>query len=161
MLSGDVMPVSIGHSKVLIPNFEKGDGLVTVVVNCAICGVGQETILVATTNREAFEETLRTGKLVLWSRSRNKRWAKGEESGNTYSVEQILIDCDGDALIYNVTPDKPDTVMCHTGSVSCFSRTILDNPVYEDQQSPRPKFSKDELLHTELLEVDRTIVDWC
>lgn len=104
---------------VLRPNFEKRDGIVTVVVQELSTGV---ILMVAFTNEECWKETLQTGKLVLYSTSRRKRWMKGESSGNTFDVAAIHIDCDGDAMIYHVK--QSDNVACHTDAKTCFYRTI-------------------------------------
>ena len=72
----------------------------------------KEVILIAYTNEEAFLETVRTKKLVLWSTSRNKLWFKGAESGNTFTVVNIFVNCEQNSLVYSVTPDKGN--ICHT-----------------------------------------------
>lgn len=72
----------------------------------------KEVILIAYTNEEAFKETVRKKKLVLWSTSRNKLWFKGAESGNTFTVEHIFVNCEQNSLVYQVTPDKGN--ICHT-----------------------------------------------
>ncbi|MCM1330219.1 MAG: hypothetical protein NC253_12365, partial [Ruminococcus sp.] len=74
--------------------------------------ITKEVILIAYTNEEAFLETVRRKKLVLWSTSRNKLWFKGGESGNTFSVEHIFVNCEQNSLVYQVTPDKGN--ICHT-----------------------------------------------
>ncbi len=72
----------------------------------------KEVILIAYTNEEAFKETVHQKKLVLWSTSRNKLWFKGAESGNTFTVEHIFVNCEQNSLVYQVTPDKGN--ICHT-----------------------------------------------
>lgn len=74
--------------------------------------ITKEVILIAYTNEEAFFETVRKKKLVLWSTSRNKLWFKGAESGNTFTVEHIFVNCEQNSLVYQVTPDKGN--ICHT-----------------------------------------------
>ena len=68
-----------------------------------------------------FRETLQTGEAVYWSTSRKERWKKGESSGNTQKVRGILIDCDGDAVIYLV---EQTGGACHTEAWSCFYRNV-------------------------------------
>jgi phosphoribosyl-ATP pyrophosphohydrolase/phosphoribosyl-AMP cyclohydrolase len=68
-------------------------------------------------NREALETTLSSGRLHYWSRSRERLWMKGEESGNTLDLVSLHADCDGDAVLARVTPAGPT---CHTGERSCF-----------------------------------------
>ena len=83
-----------------------------------------EVLMVAYMNRESVAKTLATGKTWFWSRSRQKYWMKGESSGNTQEVEDVLYDCDADTLL--VLVDQTG-VACHTGQRSCFSRS-LSNP---------------------------------
>lgn len=74
--------------------------------------ITKEVILIAYTNEEAFTETVLQKKLVLWSTSRNKLWFKGVESGNTFTVDHIFVNCEQNSLVYQVTPDKGN--ICHT-----------------------------------------------
>jgi len=105
-------------------DFEKSGGLVTAIAQDATSG---EILMVANMNREAFARTLELGQVVYWSRSRNQLWHKGEESGNVQQVKEILIDCDGDALLIKV--DQVGGAACHTGTRSCFFRRISDGAV--------------------------------
>ena len=105
-------------------DFEKSGGLVTAIAQDAASG---EILMVANMNREAFARTLELGQVVYWSRSRKKLWHKGEESGNVQQVKEILIDCDGDALLIKV--DQVGGAACHTGTRSCFFRRISDGGV--------------------------------
>ncbi len=93
-------------------------GLVTVVAQDHRTG---EVRMVAHADQEALELTLATGKATFWSRSRERLWIKGEESGNTLSVLEVWIDCDADCVLYLVEPAGPS---CHTGAPSCFYRRI-------------------------------------
>ena len=74
-------------------------------------------------NREALERTLRSGQVWFWSRSRGDFWRKGETSGNTLEVVDVLVDCDGDTLLVRVRPHGPT---CHTGAESCFHRRLTE-----------------------------------
>ncbi len=94
-------------------------GLITAVTVDADSG---EVLMVAFMNREALEKTITTGKATYWSRSRNKFWIKGEESGHTQQVREVLIDCDQDAVIVKV---RQSGVACHNGYRSCFYRRIV------------------------------------
>ncbi|MEN2983183.1 MAG: bifunctional phosphoribosyl-AMP cyclohydrolase/phosphoribosyl-ATP diphosphatase HisIE [Thermus sp.] len=98
--------------------FDPG-GLVPVVVQDARTG---EVLTLAYANREALEETLRTGQSTFYSRSRGRLWRKGETSGNTQEVVEVLLDCDGDAVVYRVIPQGP---ACHTGERTCFHHPLL------------------------------------
>lgn len=104
---------------VLMPNFEKRGGLVTVVVQDRNT---KEILMVAFTNLAGFLETLATGETVFYSTSRGKRWKKGETSGNTQLVHSVRIDCDGDAIIYMV--NQRGEGACHTGNRTCFYRSV-------------------------------------
>ena len=90
------------------------NGLVPVVTQDA---TSNEVLTLAYANREAVEKTLQTGEAHYYSRSRRKLWRKGETSGNTQSVVEVRLDCDGDALLYRVDPAGP---ACHTGERTCF-----------------------------------------
>jgi phosphoribosyl-AMP cyclohydrolase len=83
-----------------------------------------EVLMVAYMNREALQKTLETGKAHYWSTSRNKLWLKGESSGHTQDVQEILTDCDEDAVLLKV---KQNGGACHEGYYSCFFRKIGDN----------------------------------
>lgn len=90
------------------------NGLLPVVTQDARSG---EVLMVAFANREALENTLQTGEMVYWSRSRQELWHKGATSGNVQRLVSLHADCDGDALLARVQPLGP---ACHTGDRSCF-----------------------------------------
>jgi phosphoribosyl-AMP cyclohydrolase len=79
-------------------------------------------LTVAWMNRQALEKTAETKEAVYWSRSRNKLWRKGEESGNTQKVREIRIDCDADAILLRV--EQVGGIACHTGRETCFFRKL-------------------------------------
>lgn len=81
-----------------------------------------DVLMLAWMNREAFEETLRTGNVCYYSRSRRKLWRKGEESGNVQKLLSIYFDCDGDTLLLKVI--QVGGAACHEGFRSCFFRRI-------------------------------------
>ena len=99
-------------------DFNKSGGLVPAIAQDADSG---KVLMLAYVNKEAFDYTLKTGKATYWSRSRNKIWCKGEESGNFQEIVDILIDCDLDTLIYKVN-QKGLGAACHDGYESCFYR---------------------------------------
>jgi phosphoribosyl-AMP cyclohydrolase len=103
-------------------DFEKSGGLVPAIAQDA--GTG-EILMLAWMNREAFEETIRTGRAVYFSRSRNKLWRKGEESGHVQTVHGIFVDCDADTILLKVT--QLGGAACHEGFKSCFFRELKDN----------------------------------
>jgi len=90
-------------------------GLVPVIAQ----EVGSKDILMmAWMNRDALLATLRLGEAVYWTRSRQKLWHKGEESGHTQKIKEIRLDCDGDTILLLV--EQKDGIACHTGEHSCF-----------------------------------------
>ena len=99
-------------------NFEKGNGLVTIVTQDARSGA---VLMIAHADREALERTIETGEMHYRSRTRGL-WHKGATSGNTQRVIALLPDCDGDAVLARVTPAGP---ACHTGATSCFGADAL------------------------------------
>ncbi|MDD5110247.1 MAG: phosphoribosyl-AMP cyclohydrolase [Patescibacteria group bacterium] len=105
----------------LRPNFAKRGGLVTVVAQ-DVCT--KEVLMVASANEEAWRKTLETGIAHYWSTSRNRLWKKGEESGHVQIVLRVLVDCDGDAVLYLVEPKGP---ACHTAQRSCFYRDAVSD----------------------------------
>lgn len=99
-------------------DFAKGDGLIPVIVQDVKT---REILTLAYTNKESLLLTKKTGNSWFWSRSRNKLWMKGEESGNIQKVKEILVDCDYDSIIYLVEPTGP---ACHTGERICFHHKL-------------------------------------
>lgn len=79
-------------------------------------------LMVAYMNKESVKRTLKTKKATFWSRSRQKFWVKGEQSGNVQKVKGLFYDCDGDCLLVKV--DQIGTAACHTGHRSCFFRSV-------------------------------------
>jgi phosphoribosyl-AMP cyclohydrolase len=82
----------------------------------------KDILMIAWMNKEALNKTIKTKKVHYWSRSRNKLWLKGEESGNIQKVKEIYIDCDMDAVLIKV--EQIGKAACHTGYRSCFYRKI-------------------------------------
>ena len=77
-----------------------------------------EVLMLAWMNREAMDLTLREGRAIYWSRSRNRLWRKGEESGNVQQLKELRIDCDADTVLMKV--EQVGGIACHTGRRSCF-----------------------------------------
>ncbi len=96
------------------------DGLVPAIAQQVGSG---EVLMMAWMNREAVVETLATGRVCYWSRSRRGLWRKGETSGQTQHLKEFRIDCDGDTLLLLV---EQDGVACHTGRRACFFRAVRD-----------------------------------
>jgi phosphoribosyl-AMP cyclohydrolase len=105
-------------------DFDKAGGLVPAVAQDADTG---EVLMLAWMNREAFEETLRTGRAVYFSRSRNRLWRKGEESGHVQHVKGVFVDCDADTVLLKVT--QVGGAACHEGYKSCFFRELAGGEV--------------------------------
>ena len=99
-------------------DFKKGNGLIPVVVQEA---ESKEVLMLAYANEEALEKTLSTGYAHYWSRSRNKLWLKGETSGHTQKIKEVITDCDYDTLLYVVEQKGP---ACHTGEDTCFHNKL-------------------------------------
>ena len=120
---------SIEGTRVLNLDFAKlskiaeGSLVIPVAVQNAVT---DEVILIAYTNKIAFDETIKRRKAIFWSTSRNKLWFKGEESGNTFTVRSIHVNCEQNSLVYKVVPD--DGNICHTSinnvANNCFYREL-------------------------------------
>lgn len=108
------------------------DGLVTAVAQ----NPQGRVLMLAWMNRAALEATVAEGRAVYWSRSRDRLWRKGEESGHEQRVLEIRLDCDSDAIL--LTVEQKGGIACHTGSASCFFRKLVvdqwvrDEPVLKD-----------------------------
>ena len=87
-----------------------------------------EVLMLAWMNAESVAETLRTGRVCYWSRSRGALWRKGETSGQVQRLVELRLDCDGDSLLLLV---EQDGVACHTGHRSCFYRAARGDAVVE------------------------------
>ena len=112
------------------------DGLVPVIAQQAETG---KVLMFAWMNRESVALTVAEGYAVYWSRSRNKLWRKGEESGNRQKVIGLFQDCDEDVILLKV--EQEGGIACHTGRESCFYRSLVDGqwqavePVLKDPEA--------------------------
>jgi phosphoribosyl-AMP cyclohydrolase len=110
-------------------------GLVPVIAQDAAT---QRVLMVAWANREALAATAAHGSAVYWSRTRQRLWRKGEESGHQQRVVEVRLDCDGDVVLYAV--EQAGGIACHTGRESCFYRRLADDrwevvdPVLKDPE---------------------------
>jgi phosphoribosyl-AMP cyclohydrolase len=100
-------------------DFDKSGGLVPAIAQDVATG---QVLMLAWMNREAYEETLRTGRACYFSRSRGRLWRKGEESGNVQEVREIYLDCDADTILLKVR--QIGGAACHEGFRSCFFRQV-------------------------------------
>jgi phosphoribosyl-AMP cyclohydrolase len=111
-------------------------GLVPAIAQDARSG---QVLMLAWMNRLALETSLREGRAVYWSRSRDRLWRKGEESGHVQFLKEVRLDCDADALLLLV--EQQGGIACHTGRVRCFFRRLEDatwhetDPVLRDPRS--------------------------
>jgi len=108
------------------PDFSKSD-LIPVIAQDDATG---DVLMLAYMNEEAYAETLRTGRVCYYSRSRDRLWRKGEESGNVQEVKAIFFDCDADTLLIKV--NQIGGAACHEGYRSCFFRQVVP-----ETQEPR------------------------
>lgn len=106
-------------------DFTKGNGLVPVIVqnNATL-----QVLMLGYMNKEAFTKTQNEKKVTFYSRSKNRLWTKGEKSGNFLWVKSMLLDCDNDTLLIQVTPEGPT---CHKGTTTCFADETSKGFVYE------------------------------
>jgi len=101
-------------------DFAKDNGLVAGIVQDAKSG---EVLMLGFLNETSYAKTLETGFVTFWSRTRSKLWMKGETSGNRLRVVSMATDCDNDALLFKVEVEG-DGLVCHEGTVSCFTKPI-------------------------------------
>lgn len=111
-------------------DFSKLDGLAPGIVQDAATG---EVLMVGFLNEESYRKTLESGFVTFWSRTRKKLWMKGETSGNRLRIVNASTDCDRDTLLFRVVVEG-DGLVCHEGTVSCFTRPI---PIHDDASSAR------------------------
>ena len=95
-------------------DFEKMNGLVPAIIQD---WKTNEVLMLGFMNKEAFEKTIKTGKVTFWSRTRNELWTKGETSRNFLILKKVYIDCDDDTILIKAEPKGPT---CHTGNKTCF-----------------------------------------
>jgi len=118
------------------PDFSKSD-LIPVIAQDEASG---DVLMLAYMNEEAYAETLDTGRVCYYSRSRDRLWRKGEESGNVQEVKAIFFDCDADTLLIKV--NQVGGAACHEGYRSCFFRQVVpgaDEPTVVGQRVFDPK----------------------
>lgn len=110
----------------MIIDFKKShDGLIPVIIQHDL---NNQVLMLGYMNKEAFNKTQEIGKVTFFSRSKNRLWTKGEESGNFLEVKSIAVDCDQDTLLIKVKPYGPT---CHTGSTTCFNEISTHGFLYE------------------------------
>jgi phosphoribosyl-AMP cyclohydrolase len=110
-------------------DFAKMDGLVPGIVQDAKTG---QVLMAGFLNEASYQKTLETGFVTFWSRTRRKLWTKGETSGNRLRVIDAVTDCDNDTLLFRVEVEG-DGLVCHEGTVSCFTKPIALPAVQESR----------------------------
>ncbi|MBV6652308.1 MAG: phosphoribosyl-AMP cyclohydrolase [Mameliella sp.] len=124
-LSEKYVPVQLEEGTEFTPQFEKRGGLLPVAVQETKSG---QLLMLASINEEALRQTIETGLATFWSTSRNKLWVKGASSGDFLTIDNILVDCDQDAFVYEVSLQGDG--VCHTYNKegkhrkACFYRNI-------------------------------------
>ncbi len=118
------------------PNFEKGGGLIPVIIQDY---QSLEVLMLGYMNQEAYVKTQVEGRVTFFSRSKNRLWTKGEESGHYLTIKEMFEDCDQDALLIRVSIDGP---ICHTGSRNCFASDYNQNFIFQLE-----KIIRDRLDH--------------
>lgn len=98
----------------MIPNFDKGEGLIPAIVQDAET---LKVLMLGYMDKAAWQQTQDTGKVTFFSRSKQRIWVKGETSGNFLHLKEMILDCDEDTLLVKASPDGPT---CHTGADTCF-----------------------------------------
>lgn len=106
-------------------DFNKTGGLIPAIVQNTNT---LQVLMLGYMNQEAVDKTLAEGKVTFYSRSKNRLWTKGEESGNFLIVDEVLHDCDNDTLLIKAFPQGPT---CHTGSTSCFKEETAKGFLYK------------------------------
>lgn len=118
---------SIESNQIML-DFEKGKGLIPVIVQDSKTF---EVLMLAYMNKEAWKNSLKTGKATYFSRSRKKLWVKGESSGNFQLIQEIRIDCDNDTILLKV---KQKGGACHKGYKNCFFQKVDGNKIIVDRE---------------------------
>lgn len=117
------------------------DGLIPCITSDHLTN---EVLMFAFMNAEALAHTLKSGKATYWSRSRNKLWIKGEESGNAQLVKELLVDCDQDVILLKV--ENGGGASCHNGYRSCFYRRLATGANPDDPASLNLQFASQRVF---------------
>ncbi len=120
-------------------DFKKGDGLVPVIIQHENT---LQVLMLGYMNEEAFDKTKTENRVTFYSRSKNRLWTKGEESGNFLDVKSIEIDCDNDTILVKAIPHGPT---CHTGSTTCFNKETAKGFLYELEQTIHQRIDEDDV----------------
>ncbi len=118
------------------------NGLIPAIAQDAENG---QILMVAWMNRESLAETAATGRAVYWSRSRQRLWRKGEESGHSQEVHELRLDCDGDVILLKI--HQHGGIACHTGRASCFYRRLEGQTDQASWTTVDPVLKDPELIY--------------
>lgn len=105
-------------------DFDKMGGLIPAIIQDSNTS---KVLMLGFMNEEAYEKTNEIGKVTFFSRTKNRLWTKGEESGNYLNVDSIMVDCDNDTLLIKATPVGP---VCHTGTDTCFNEKNVEDILF-------------------------------
>ena len=119
-------------------DFSKDNGLVPVIIQN---NETSQVLMLGYMNQDAFNKTKAENKITFFSRSKNRLWTKGEESGNFLIVKDIKVDCDNDTILIKVEPKGPT---CHTGSTTCFKDETAKGFLYELQKTISERIDNDD-----------------
>ena len=119
-------------------DFKKSGGLVPVIIQNALT---LQVLMLGYMNEAAYNKTKAEGKVTFFSRTKNRLWTKGEESGNFLTVKEISIDCDNDTILIMVTPKGPT---CHTGATTCFNKETATGFMYELEHTISDKIDSND-----------------
>ena len=119
-------------------DFIKGDGLIPVIIQNNLT---LQVLMLGYMNEDAYQKTKNEGKVTFFSRSKNRLWTKGEESGNFLSVTDIKLDCDNDTLLIKVNPAGP---VCHKGTTSCFNEETAKGFLYSLENTISDKIDNND-----------------
>ncbi len=118
-------------------DFEKGDGIIPAIIQDANTS---KVLMLGYMNKESYERTIESRLVTFWSRSKNRIWQKGEESGNVLNLVDISLDCDADTLLVQVLPSGST---CHTGTDTCWGFDNKPNTLFLDELETIIKDRKD------------------
>jgi phosphoribosyl-AMP cyclohydrolase / phosphoribosyl-ATP pyrophosphohydrolase len=114
-------------------NFSKGDGLVPVIVQDSDT---HKVLMLGYTNEESLQKTIETGLMTFYSRSKQRLWTKGEESGHFLKIISLSLDCDQDTILAKVNPVGP---VCHTGTDTCWGEVNQETSYHTSRRDHRAK----------------------
>jgi phosphoribosyl-AMP cyclohydrolase / phosphoribosyl-ATP pyrophosphohydrolase len=119
-------------------DFNKGDGLVPVIIQDVST---LQVLMLGYMNQEAFDKTQAEKRVTFYSRSKNRLWTKGEESGNFLEVKDLQIDCDNDTILIKAIPQGPT---CHKGTTSCFAEETAKGFIYKLEDTINQRIDEDD-----------------